>query len=66
MTAIDKSMPMIKMASRRNNIFIKTGKATFIVSDFVKTELCNTTFDKILAFNVNIFWKNPTRELEFN
>ena len=28
-TAIDKSMPMIKIASRRNKIFIETGKATF-------------------------------------
>lgn len=63
-TAIDKSIPMIKMASGRNKIFIETGKATFIVTDFVKSGLYNAAFDKILGFNINLFWKNSTREFE--
>jgi SAM-dependent methyltransferase len=52
------------MARRRNSKFIETGKANFIVSDFIKAELHNITFDKILGFNVNRFWKDPTIELE--
>ncbi|MDQ3683027.1 MAG: class I SAM-dependent methyltransferase [Bacteroidota bacterium] len=63
-TAIDKSVSMIKMASRRNKPFIETGKAHFIISDFLKSELNEAAFDKIFGFNVNIFWKDATRELE--
>lgn len=63
-TAIDKSMPMIKIASRRNHQFIQIGKANFIVSEFEKAELYNNSFDKILGFNVNLFWKDPKKEFE--
>ncbi len=63
-TAIDKSAPMINLACRRNCKFIETGKATFIVSDFIKAGMNTITFDKILGFNVSLFWKHPTRELE--
>jgi 2-polyprenyl-3-methyl-5-hydroxy-6-metoxy-1,4-benzoquinol methylase len=63
-TAIDKSAPMINLACRRNCKFIETGKATFIVSDFIKAGMNTITFDTIRGFNVSLFWKHPTRELE--
>ena len=62
-TAIDKSKAMIKMAYKRNIRFIETGRAIFIIGDFAKSQL-GQSFDKIFGFNVNVFWKNPSRELE--
>lgn len=62
--AIDKSAPMIKMATKRNRNLIESGKATFSVADFGKTTFHQSQFDKIIAFNVNFFWKKPEKELE--
>ncbi len=63
-TAIDKSAPMIRIAIKRNERFIDTGKATFIVNDFAKSELHQRAYEKVFGFNVNVFGKNPARELE--
>jgi SAM-dependent methyltransferase len=63
-TAIDKSAPMIAKARKRNAGFIKSGTAEFIVRDVAKAELQATRFDKVVAFNVNFFWKNPREELK--
>lgn len=62
-TAIDKSQPMIRLATQRNQAYITAGKATFQVADFVKAALPENTFDKVVAFNVNFFWKKPEKEL---
>ncbi len=62
-TAIDRSGAMIKLAAKRNQAFITTGKVTLMVSDFLQTQLPKAAFDKIIAFNVNFFWKGPAKEL---
>jgi len=64
LSAIDKSQPMIKLAAQRNQAAIAAGKASFQVTDFAKATLRENTFDKVVAFNVNCFWKNPVKELQ--
>jgi ubiquinone/menaquinone biosynthesis C-methylase UbiE len=57
-TAVDSSAAMIKIASRKN-----IAKADFITSDFASAALPDNIYDKVLAFNVNFFWKGPAAEL---
>jgi ubiquinone/menaquinone biosynthesis C-methylase UbiE len=63
-TAIDRSGSMIKMASKRNGAFIRDGKVQFLTGEFSEAIFGKSVFDKILAFNVNFFWKNPDKEME--
>lgn len=62
-TAIDKSQPMIKLAVQRNRAYIMAGKASFQAADFAQAALPENTFDQVVAFNVNFFWKKPAKEL---
>ncbi len=62
-TALDRSAAMIKMASKRNAALLSESKATFACLDFSNSTFKKSAFDKVIAFNVNFFWKNPTREL---
>jgi Methylase involved in ubiquinone/menaquinone biosynthesis len=57
-TAIDSSQAMIKIATKKN-----IANAHFITSDFVSATFPVNTYHKILAFNVNFFWKDPAAEL---
>jgi len=57
LTAIDSSAAMIKMAVKKNI------NAQFITCDFASAALPEKAYDKILAFNVNFFWKDPAAEL---
>lgn len=63
-TAIDRSAAMIRMASKRNALFISGGKVKLRTGDFTKLSFDQSEFSKIAAFNVNFFWKNPEQELE--
>lgn len=63
-TGVDKSAPMVQKAIKRNKRYIDAGISEFIVSDFLKTELPSSHYDRVAAFNVNFFWKDPKRELE--
>lgn len=63
-TAIDQSTAMIKMASKRNNKYIFAGRAVFLTGKLVEIKLPDRLYDKIFAFNVSIFWKNPSYELQ--
>lgn len=63
-TAIDRSIPSIKQAEKRNTKFIKAGKVKLIADDFDKANLPKKQFDKILAFNVNIFWKGSDKDFQ--
>jgi ubiquinone/menaquinone biosynthesis C-methylase UbiE len=63
LVAIDRSAPMISKAKKRNQKFIEQGITSFAQSDFLKADLPAGGFDKIVAFNVNFFWKNPAKEL---
>jgi cyclopropane fatty-acyl-phospholipid synthase-like methyltransferase len=63
-TAIDKSVPMITLAMKRNARFIESGTARFIAESFSTFEPEEVKFDRIVAFNVNFFWKDNVAELE--
>jgi SAM-dependent methyltransferase len=62
-TAIDRSGKMVAAASRRNATHIATGKVTVIEAALVTAELADAMFDKVFAFNVNLFWIDARREL---
>jgi ubiquinone/menaquinone biosynthesis C-methylase UbiE len=62
-TAIDQSVPMITMASKRNYACISSGKVALLAGNFADHTFPAASFDKIVAFNVNIFWKAPEKEL---
>jgi ubiquinone/menaquinone biosynthesis C-methylase UbiE len=62
--AVDKSAPMLAKAQKRNKEFIGKGIANFIQSDFSTCLLPANSFNKVVAFNVSFFRKNPARELE--
>ncbi len=62
-TAIDRSSKMVAAALRRNAGHIAAGKVTIIKAALAAAELGGAKFDKIFAFNVNVFWMEPRREL---
>lgn len=61
-TAIDRSAAMIKLASKKNAAGVAAGRANFLHLDFVESAFNKNQFDKIVAFNVNFFWKKPKEE----
>jgi len=62
-TAIDQSESMIKKAPTRNAALAATGKAIFIPVSL--TNMSTTKqYTKIFAFNVSLFWKDASKELE--
>ena len=63
-TAIDRSAAMLKMALKRNAGAVALGSAKFLNIEFADSNFKKSEFDKIAAFNVNFFWKNPALELE--
>jgi ubiquinone/menaquinone biosynthesis C-methylase UbiE len=63
-TAIDRSAPFIAKAIKRNEKYIGQGKAEFIQSEFLNSDFQDHSFDKIIAFNVNFFWKDVAKEFE--
>lgn len=62
LTAIDSSAAMIRKAEKRNQAAIINGKLTLLAKSFVDARF-QRPFNKIVAFNVNFFWKNPEIEL---
>lgn len=62
-TAIDKSAAMIKMAAKRNSRFVESGKVSFVAREFSEITFIHYSFNKIIAFNVNFFRKEPEQEL---
>lgn len=64
LVAIDRSAPMVDKARQRNRSFIQNGKFRLIRSAFLKVEIPDACFDKVVAFNVGFFRKNPAQELQ--
>jgi ubiquinone/menaquinone biosynthesis C-methylase UbiE len=64
LVAIDRSQTAIESARRRNQAHEASGKATFLHTPLDELHLRGHGFDKILAVNVNILWRQPTKELE--
>lgn len=63
-TAIDRSQPMISKAMARNSDALKEKKAVFILSDLIGLGEGSHWYDKIFAFNVNLFWTKKAIEKE--
>jgi ubiquinone/menaquinone biosynthesis C-methylase UbiE len=63
-TAIDRSKPMMKLAEQRNEEYMQAGKVKLVTADFARTKLAEHYFDKIVAFNVNIFWKGSEQDFQ--
>lgn len=62
-TAVDRSPAMVEKAARRNEIYIKKGQLTFLTGAFTEVQLPRSAYDKIFAFNVNLFQANAGAEL---
>ncbi len=62
-TAIDRSAKMVAAAASRSAAHLASGKAEIIETDLAGANLRSEKFDKIFAFNVNVFWMDPRREL---
>ena len=60
---IDQSASMIRMAIQRNKRYVLLHKASFEATGFADAVLQEKQFDKVFAFNVNFFWKQPAKEL---
>lgn len=61
-TAIDRSVPMVKMAEKRNKSLVERGICDFWTGDFSKYT-SSIKYNKIVGFNVNFFWKKGEKEL---
>jgi len=62
LTAIDSSAAMINKAIKKNRSFVSNGKLTLHAKAFSELPF-NRTFNKVVAFNVNIFRKPKEKEL---
>ncbi len=64
-TAIDRSITMVKLAEQRNQAHVAAGKAVFHAVALDAANLDGERFDTVFAINVNLFWvRSSTRELE--
>lgn len=63
-TAIDQSPAMITLASKRNKEFIQAGRVLLLAGKFAEVTLPMDNYNKIFAFNVGLFLKNPVKELQ--
>lgn len=64
LVAIDKSIKMLEKAKQRNRGFIDSGVMKFLSIDFSQSELPKSYFDTVVAFNVNLFWKDSAKEFK--
>ncbi|WDV50930.1 class I SAM-dependent methyltransferase [Streptomyces coeruleorubidus] len=63
-TGIDRSAKAVEAARRRNSDALATGRAAFHTLALEDADFAISSFDKILAVNVNLFWTRPAdREL---
>lgn len=62
-TAIDRSQTMVDMARRRNRAHVSSGKAVLQAVALEQADFGGERFNKIFAFHVNLFWKQPARPL---
>lgn len=61
--AIDRSAAMIAKAIQRNHHHIIDGRAYFKNTEFRNLQIPSHHYDRMVAFNVNFFWKKSTSEL---
>lgn len=61
---IDRSARMIEMARHRNRVHLDAGKVELQTVALADADFGDRQFDKVLAFHINVFWRDPVRELE--
>lgn len=59
--AVDRSQKMIDAATRRNEAFVRAGRASFVLGTLESLDLGKQRFDKILAMRVRLFKDDPER-----
>jgi trans-aconitate methyltransferase len=64
LTAIDRSDAMITKAKKRNAGYIKKKKVAFETVNLAEFHTRGKQFDKIFAFNVNLFWTQDGTAVE--
>src|SRR5205823_9100853 len=62
-TAIDRSPKTIEMATRRNHEHVDAGRAVLEAVPLEDADLGDRRFDKVFAFNVAPFWRQPEAAL---
>ncbi|MEH1129013.1 SAM-dependent methyltransferase [Micromonospora sp. CPCC 206061] len=60
-TAIDRSITMIKIAEERNEANVAAGKVVFQAAALDAANLDGERFDKVFAINVNLFWVRSSK-----
>jgi len=63
-TAIDKSPAQVAKAAQRNALSIEQGKVQLIETDFIKYQGPENIFDRVVAFNVNLFLRQATDAMQ--
>ncbi len=61
--AVDRSESMLLKAKQRNQEAVAKDRLKFLKGDFGKLSFSENAFDRVVAFNVNFFWKDPAKEL---
>jgi ubiquinone/menaquinone biosynthesis C-methylase UbiE len=62
--AVDRSTTMIQKAMKHNKNHLESGRARFREGAFAELDWHGVHFDKVFAFNVNIFWMKPAPDFE--
>lgn len=62
-TVLDRSDKATMRAARRNAAAVATGKVRLITGLLADAPFGPTAFDRVFAFNVNVFWLQPEQEL---
>ncbi|GLY52991.1 class I SAM-dependent methyltransferase [Lentzea sp. NBRC 102530] len=60
-TAIDRSVKMIEAATRRNAVYVASGKAEFLIASLEDANLGDRHFDVVFAVRVGLFHRDPAR-----
>lgn len=63
-TGFDRSDSAISSAEERNRAAITAGKTALVQGAFADWKGKGSTFDKVFAINVNLFWLEAARELK--
>lgn len=63
-TGVDQSAAMIAKAAKNNEASIKNKKVLFLQQSFSDFKPGLKKYQLVFAFDVNIFWKEPLKELE--
>jgi SAM-dependent methyltransferase len=58
-TGVDRSPKMIDMATARNREHVAAGRAAFVAATLEQADLGDERFDKVFAFHVAAFWRQP-------